>query len=477
MSDLVLRIEHGDCLVKMQEMIDEGVQVDSIVTDTPYHLTSIVKRFGRDGSAPVKTGATGAFARASRGFMGKKWDGGDVAFRAETWRLALALLKPGGHLVAFGGSRTYGRLQLAIEEAGFEVRDGLLQAISEDEPVRRFMDSLSAAQVDAFMRCIEESQFGGLLAWVYGSGMPKSHDQAKMIDKKLGKKGTFGAPKSAAHAGWIARGRMRGEDGHEGYQRPWMQDEEAVARNARQYLPATEEAQRWQGWGTALKPAFEPIILARKPLCGTVPENLMRHGVGALNINACRVACDTDGDNGRWPSNFTHDGSADVLDGFPVTPGAKGGVNPDSGSKTGGVIFERFAANNLSFPRGDVGSAARFHYSAKAGVDDRLGTDHPTVKTVDTMRWLVRLVTPKGGVVLDPFAGSGTTGHAAAIEGIGCILIEMEEQSVADCRRRLAFVRGEGRHSALEKARLSDPAKARKARGGDTPLFDDGTTE
>jgi len=497
MTDLVLRIEHGDCIEKMQQMYEEGVQVDAIVTDTPYHLTSIVKRFGGAKAKAAKPGASGVFARAARGFMGKSWDGGDVAFRPETWAMALNLLKPGGHLVAFGGSRTYGRLQWAIEQGGFEIRDGLLEAIAQDEPVQRFMASLSAAQLDAFFRCIEESQFGGLLAWVYGSGMPKSHDQAKMIDKKLGVRGSYGEAKSAEHARWMSAG-------HEG-------DEATAARNARRYLPASAEAQHWQGWGTGLKPAFEPIILARKPLIGSVPENLMKHGVGALNIDACRIDTDEElrvgssklwhhyrdgepsrarrydeegstnfamtpgprgGDPaGRWPANFVHDGSDDVLQGFPDTLGQKGRVAPTNGSKTGGAIYEGFSENSLSFPRGDVGNASRFFYSAKAGVDDRLGTEHPTVKTIELMRWLVRLVTPRGGVVLDPFAGSGTTGHAAWIEGVGCILIEMEADSIADIRRRMDYVRGAGRHSALEKARLNTPARKERAGGGDLPLF------
>jgi DNA methylase len=197
--------------------------VDAIVTDPPYEL----------------------------GFMGKKWDESGIAYDPAVWRECLRVLKPGGHLLAFGGSRTYHRLACAIEDAGFEIRDQIM--------------------------------------WLYGSGFPKSLDVSKAIDKAAGVEGRYGEPKSAAHAGWIDRGRMRGEDGHEGYQRPWMEDAEAVDRNARKYISGTEAGRQWDGWGTALKPAHEPIVVARKPLIGTVAENVLQHGTGALNIDGCRV--------------------------------------------------------------------------------------------------------------------------------------------------------------------------------------------
>lgn len=418
---------------------------DSVVTDPPYALVSIQKRFGKPGSAPAQQGKDGLYARASAGFMGKEWDTGETAFDPAFWADVLRVAKPGAHLVAFGGTRTYHRLACAIEDAGWGIRDQL--------------------------------------AWVYGSGFPKSHDVAKGIDKRLGAAGTYGAPKSVAHAGWIERGRMRAGEGHEGYQRPCMDDPAAVDRSARNYEPAAPEAAKWDGWGTALKPAWEPIVLARKPLVGSVAANVLAHGVGALNIDGCRVAADGEtfgrqvsfGPDlhegwsrpwqkdpealaafrerkqgaiakaesiGRWPANLTHDGSPDVLAAFPDGGGhdSRQGLN---GSRPGGF-------GNVGAPAGssepcgplyaDSGSAARFFYRAKADASDRLGFKHPTIKPVDLMQWLVRLVTPKGGMVLDLFAGTGTTGEAAWREGMNATLIEREPDYCADIGRRMEMV-------------------------------------
>ncbi|ODU22761.1 MAG: hypothetical protein ABS87_00925 [Sphingomonas sp. SCN 67-18] len=363
-----MRVEHGDCLEVLPRLLAEGVLVDSVVTDPPYHLTSIVKRFSADNAAPVKVGKTGAYARSARGFMGKKWDGGDIAFRPETWRAVFDVMKPGAHLVAFGGTRTYHRMVCAIEDAGFEVRDQL--------------------------------------AWLYGCGFPKSHNQ-------------------------------HGD---------------------------------WEGWGSALKPAIEPIVLARKPLCGTIAANLQAHGVGALNIEACRI--ETEGDLARWPANVIHDGSDEVLAGFPDTQ--SGLFLPHHRARGVGRIgtFEIRDRSGEEHPTyGDSGSAARFFYSAKATADERFGSKHPTVKPLDLMRWLCRLITPPGGLVLDPFAGSGTTGIAAMAEGFNAILIEREAEYIADINRRIAHVTGAGGLAAIEMARLdSDEARA-VAAGLDTPLF------
>lgn len=400
----------GDCLDVLRSMPDGCV--DSVVTDPPYALVSIGKRFGKAGSAAVKVpeGGSGAYARASRGFMGKEWDTGKRAFAVEFWSEVLRVLKPGGHVAAFGGTRTYHRLVCAIDDAGFEIRDQL--------------------------------------AWAYGAGFPKSHDVSKGIDKALGTKGSFGGPKTAAHAGWIERGALRGTDGHEGYQRPWMAEAEAVSNAARQYQAGSSEAQKYAGWGTALKPAWEPICLARKPLIGTVAANVLAHGTGALNIDGCRVTWQSEADaaaaaaaavnfaqsrangrlrqspsigkesrdgtaaydpaaiRGRWPANIVHDGSGEVLAGLPAD---------------------------------ETGSAARFFYSAKADSDDRIGSKHPTVKPVDLMQWLVRLITPPGGTVLDPFAGTGTTGEAAWREGFSAVLIEREAEYRADVARRMTL--------------------------------------
>jgi site-specific DNA-methyltransferase (adenine-specific) len=335
--------------------------IDSIVTDPPYALVSIVKRFGKPGSAPAK--GNEAYARASAGFMGKQWDTGEVAFDPTFWAECLRVLKPGGHVVAFSGTRTYHRMVVAIEDAGFEVRD----------------------------------QIG----WTYGSGFPKSHN--------IG-----------------------------------------------------------EGWGTALKPAWEPVVLARKPIEGTVAANVLKYGTGAINVDGCRVVApdktwgsgnrdsfremegrsdrqterygEPDKNPGaRWPANIVHDGSEEVLAAFPPSDGG-GDIHRRSSPKTGGIYGEFSGEDDRWSGYGDAGSAARFFYTAKADADDRIGSKHPTVKPVDLMQWLVRLVTPKGGIVLDPFAGTGTTAEAAFREGMRCVLIEREEEYQADIRRRMALV-------------------------------------
>ena len=345
----------GDCLEVLKTLPDSSI--DACVTDPPYHLTSIVKRFGGANAAACKEGTDGSFARLSRGFMGKQWDGGDIAFRPELWAEVLRVLKPGGHMVAFSGTRTYHRMACAIEDAGFEIRD--------------------------------------MIQWVYGSGFPKSHNVGKGIDKE-----------------------------------------------------ATGAAKQWDGWGTALKPANEPLCFARKPLSEkTVAANVLKWGTGAINIGGCRVEMGAEYNSesiqrqqnsagaikgafgaasligkeiptynkkGRWPANLIHDGSDEVLAGFPDTDKS--------------------------------GSAARFFYCAKASKAERgEGNKHPTVKPLKLMQYLCRLITPPGGVVLDPFAGSGTTGLAAASEGFSAVLIEREaeyqemiakrmERAMANCK-------------------------------------------
>lgn len=302
---MTLRLIHGDCVERMAEMAPNSV--DAIVCDPPYGLQ----------------------------FMGKEWDN---LWRTqmmqcwhETWaRQALRVLKPGAHLLAFGGTRTYHQLACAIEDAGFEIRD----------------------------------QIG----WLYGTGFPKSG---------------------------------------------------------------------------LLKPAWEPIVMARKPCEGTRKANVEKWGTGGLNIDGCRVAAG-DGANrdetGRWPANVIHDGSDEVLAAFPDAKGQLGpsSTNPET-SKTRVVYGKLGPAAESMAPRGDTGTAARFFYSSKASAKDRAGSKHPTVKPVALMRYLCRLVTPPGGVVLDPFAGSGTTGAAALEEGLDAILIEKELEYMTDLRRRFVL--------------------------------------
>jgi site-specific DNA-methyltransferase (adenine-specific) len=380
----------GDCLDVLAGLPENSV--DSAVTDPPYHLTSIVKRFGGENAAEAKVGKTGAYARASAGFMGKKWDGGDIAFRPETWAAVLRVMKPGAHLLAFSGTRTYHRMVCAIEDAGFEIRD----------------------------------QIG----FAFGSGFPKSHNVGN-------------------------------------------------------------------GWGSALKPAWEPIVLARKPLSEkNISGNVLRWGTGALNIDGTRIATDDDtartcngnalgrmnDDNwqakpgehgghasGRWPANLIHDGSEEVLEAFPeseVSGSARNGrpalANQD---RIGITSFDN--AKGSGALHNDSGSAARFFYSSKADATDRLGSKHPTVKPLDLMQYLCRLITPPGGTVLDCFAGTGTTGEAAWREGFNAILIEREEEYQADIARRMDLAVKPAKRAAVAKTK----GKLMGAEG--TPLFGD----
>lgn len=360
----------GDCRDVLAALPAESV--DAVVTDPPYGL----------------------------GFMGKDWD--HAVPGEHFWQEAIRVAKPGAHMLAFGGTRTFHRLMVAIEDAGWELRD--------------------------------------TLGWLYGSGFPKSHNG------------------------------------------PWG--------------------------GTALKPAWEPIILARKPLVGTVAANVLQHGTGGLNIDGCRIAVGDDtytrncsGDrghagtresvdrgatdmrmgggqaaSGRWPANLIHDGSEEVLAVFPAEAGASAPVRGTEPSRPAKNAYGEFARGGGAF-HGDTGSAARFFYCAKASREDRndgcddlaakplnwsSGTqspgtfqaegtnrsaqnNHPTVKPTDLMRYLCRLVTPPGGVVLDPFSWSGSTGRAAVLEGFRYIGIELNPDYHAIAERRIAEVQRQGR--------------------------------
>ncbi|XUU60663.1 DNA methyltransferase [Erythrobacter sp. HA6-11] len=437
---MTIAVHHADCVQWLAAhaakiAAGEAEPFNSCVTDPPYHLTSIVKRFGKAGSAEARVpeGGTGAFARASKGFMGKEWDGGDVAFRPETWRAVFDCLKPGAHLVAFSGTRTFHRMACAIEDAGFEIRDQL--------------------------------------AWVYGSGFPKSHDVSKAILRQAQDE----------------RGNGRPEP--DGKTSPQDDAELSLAENAEAIRSSTS---KWKGFGTALKPAWEPICLARKPISEkSVAAQVLATGTGAVNVDACRVGNEggtTRSEQapyadsgwrtghkieeigaGRWPANILHDGSAPVLDGFENGPG--GGA----ARATARPQLPQLAANSSEDAAPDgvaKNHPSRFFYSAKAGPLDRIGTTHATVKPVDLMRWLVRLITPPGGVVLEPFAGSGTTGIAALAEGFACTMIEMEADHVADIERKLAVLRGEGAALIHEHDRQRETRKQEESDPG--PLFAEG---
>ena len=317
-------------------------------------------------------------------FMGKDWDHGvpGEAF----WREALRVAKPGAHLLAFGGTRMVHRLAVSIEDAGWEIRDRI--------------------------------------HWVYGSGFPKSHNISKAIDKAAGaEREVVGSRTLKGNAAVSCK--EKGGTFVAGASLTAVKDIDITA-------PATPAAQQWDGWGTALKPAVEPIILARKPFKGTVAANVMEHGTGGLNVDGCRVGTDggtlkTHTDERNIPSNS-------------LRGGANGSLN---GGRVAKLDAGRFPANLIHDGSDEVvglfpNDAARFFYCAKASKKDRgEGNNHPTVKPTDLMRYLCRLITPPGGVVLDPFAGSGSTGKAAKAEGFGFIGIEKQAEYAEIARQRI----------------------------------------
>jgi site-specific DNA-methyltransferase (adenine-specific) len=406
-----MKLINADCIEAMKAMPDNSV--DSIVTDPPYEL----------------------------GFMGKSWDASGIAFNIEVWQEALRVIKPGGHLIAFSGSRTYHRMAVAIEDAGFQIRDQIM--------------------------------------WVYGSGFPKSHNIEKAINKV---DGVEFLEKPASGVGFM------NAEGAGGYN--------TTINQLEQVGDSTERAAQWQGWGTALKPAHEPMVLARKPLEGTVANNVLTYGTGGLNIDGTRVGTEggTSGSNfvpnstpiygkgfggkvevtqldaGRFPANFIHDGSDEVVALFPTVKGATSRTPAGDASIDNAMFGGGFAG-----PVYDDGlntSAARFFYCAKASKRDRnegldgfeakrdhdgrkdggVGGDnprnrinnaklnhHPTVKPTSLMQYLIRLVTPPNGVVLDPFMGSGSTGKACAYEGFDFIGIDQSAEYVEIAQARIDF--------------------------------------
>ena len=405
---------NGCCRKEMKKLQRQKIMVDAIVTDPPYHLTSIVERFGKEGSAPAKD-KDGTFKRQSVGFMGKEWDGGDIAFDPMTWSLCLGLLKPGGHLIAFSASRNYHRMAVAIENAGFEIRDQIM--------------------------------------WLYGSGFPKSLNIGKAVDKKQGnERESLGMydPRSL-------------QDGANRTERAIGNQQ--VANYESSMVEKTKGNSEWEGWGTALKPAHEPIVLARKPLSEkSIVDNVLKWGTGAINIDGCRIEGDSDaktrvrkagsefGQNsgwndhknvdtiydpsqGRYPANLMHDGLQEEW--------ARYFYCPKTSTEERNRGLEGFSAKPIAWgnqakaelKRGNLDFAADGDGTKHNKVAMRLNT-HPTVKPIELMKYLCRLVTPKGGTVLDPFMGSGSTGIAAKDEGFDFIGIEKEPEyyDIAEAR-------------------------------------------
>ncbi len=510
--------------------------VDSVVSDPPYALVSVVKRFGNakpenENFALSKSNS----GYMSRGFMGKSWDTGEVAFDPEFWREVLRVLKPGGHLVAMGGTRTFHRLACAIEDAGFEIRDMvsylygsgfpkshnisraigicLCEAIPERD-VRPLRTANVPEAIDPADECGEV-----LLSLVPEQGSPVAGRPQHAGDLRAEKPGMEGrgdlseAPRELRERPLCAMpagidldgssGRLRhgaspsdGEmdraridaDGMRSPSRPQAAKQHpsefgiVAGQSKPQAGRAWEDCGRCgkpmvpDGLGSALKPACEPICLARKPLSEkTVAANVLRWGTGAINVDGCRVGTvdalqgssvrnDIRGGNyasghkpnpgdipdyvqngaGRWPANIIHDGSEEVVAAFPDANGSNPIDRPEGFRRFNGVDYnggEEYRTGPHTSPGyGDSGSAARFFYTAKADSDDRLGSKHPTVKPIDLMQWLCRLVTPPGGTVLDPFSGTGTTAEAAYREGFNSVLIEREAEYQADIKRRMALI-------------------------------------
>ncbi|MEM9734257.1 MAG: site-specific DNA-methyltransferase [Pseudomonadota bacterium] len=439
----------GDCLDVLASM--EPDSVDVVICDPPYHFNTIVERFGADDAAPaqVPEGGTGVFKRASSGFMGKTWDGGDIAFDPATWAAVMRVLKPGGHLAAFAAPKCVHRMGMAIELAGFEMRDRIVNFYDPEPRLRAFLDSLTRQQADALMQL--EGGLGplGELFWAFGSGFPKSHNVSRAIDRMAG----ADSEKVRVPASEVRNRKATGggRDGLGGATGPWI---EVALKNGFHEkdddFPVTPDAKKWDGWGTALKPAYEPILLARKPIkAGSVAAQVLETGTGAVHVDAARV-----GDEG----GYRYEG-------------------PSSDRKTVNTYGSGLSPCNLG-PVDGLGrhpanithdgclrdEAERFFYHAKAEAADRVGSKHPTVKPVALIQWLVRLLTPPGGVVLDPFAGTGTTGEAAYREGFSAVLIEREQEYWGDISRRMGLVK-----SSTRARRRADRANRQQP-----PLADDG---
>ncbi len=456
----MFNIINGNMLEELDKM--EENSVDAIVTDPPYEIS----------------------------FMSKSWDAAGVSFKKETWKKCLRVLKPGGHLLSFAAARTQHRIACAIEDAGFEIRDTIM--------------------------------------WVYGSGFPKSMNIGIAIDKKLGIESEFSGVKPG-HEEFVGRdtkGHMNYSTADGGFHRPWMDDEELSESYHYQKVPTSEQAKLWKGFGTQIKPAYEPVIMARKPLTGTVVDNIIEYGVGGINIDECRVpfedtknpatnplyrkengykiehGADTEpssyalkkdkgemniNNKGRFPSNviLTYDDTDfdEVCGGFPITHKAGNKKNMIGNDYNNSSYKIGTFEHNPDY-YGDSGSASRYFYCAKASKRDRdegldeletkqsvgggggignyltdvnscsgkFGSEkaphknyHPTVKPTSLMQYLVRLVSPKGAVILDPFMGSGSTGKAVAYENndrdanYSFIGIELNEEYCKIAQARIEY--------------------------------------
>ena len=441
--------------------------VDTIITDPPYGLTSITKRFGKENSASAKYGKDGSFSRLSKGFMGKQWDGTGIEYNVDFWKECLKVLKPGGYLLAFGGTRTFHRIACAIEDAGFEIRDTLM--------------------------------------WLFGCGFPKSHNVGLAIDKKNG---------CSDRGHRIATASRFHPDG----------TFEPNGEKLPPYQARTKDAEKYVGYGTALKPAYEPIIMARKPIENTVADNMLKYGVGGINIDECRIESETITSHnapkgtfaggepnrgsdtssyktyeGRFPANVITDGSDEVKANMPNSKSSGGNLSTYDfkDSEKGNLSFGQ---NNKILQRletdyiapNDEGSACRYYYCAKASKKDRdegledfeerqvsnggnrkntetarmfggnsalRHNSHPTVKPTELMQYLIRLVAPNGATILDPFCGSGSTGKAVMFENrernknYKFIGIELEKEYLPIIVARIKYAKYKYEYDEIKKSK------------------------
>lgn len=425
-----VNVSHSECSERLEKFDSDSI--DSCITDPPYHYS--------DG-----------------GFMGKNWDKGGIAFNSKFWKKVKRVLKPGAHLAAFGGSEQYHRLMVAVEDAGFDIRQNL--------------------------------------SWVYAEGFAKSHDVSKAIDKHFGKKDErkkVGVKEGARRKD----GSVVDRDSYEGWKDNPSEWQER-GRDPHERAPATEEAEKWEGWDTQLKPAKEPIVIARKPLEGTVAENILEHGTGAMNIDDCRIETDWENDpnqrgfghgfvfgedegkydeesnvygdgesfgwepnQGRWPANVIFDPvMAEKLDEQSGRNLKAGGNVHESKREEKTNVYGEYEKTSEHKSYGDVGGASRYFKTIRYRAEDNPGffycpkakkkernfgaeeNDHVTVKPIELMSYLVRLLTPEGGRTLDPFAGSGTTGMSAVLEGVSAELIEKNEHYCEIARSRIKYAK------------------------------------
>lgn len=378
----MIKLINGDSKEVLKEFPDN--YFDSVVTDPPYGLTSIVKRF-KDTSIAGDTQTEQdakerktPYSRTSRGFMGKEWDGSGIEYDIEFWKEVYRVLKPGGHVLAMSGTRTYHKVATAIEEAGFEIRD--------------------------------------MIQWLYGQGFPKSLDISKQIDKLQGKERTISG---------LDKKFGRADSGIYNYNNGSKEDRYVFERKD---IPVSEEAQQWDGWGTALKPANEPIVLARKPISEkNIALNVLKWGTGGINIDDSRIEL-----NGEIiPINVLESWSGFGEEDRPAyTP-----TTNTKGRFPANVILDEEAGKILDEQRE---GASRFFYASKASPKERKEYNtHATVKPIALMEYLIKLITPANGIVLEPFMGSGTTILACKRLGYSVVGIELEKDSFDISVKRL----------------------------------------